>query len=89
MIFNENKHRFRNVYPRPVYRDSVWYKMIVDGRCKDPALREHQTFKRRFGVSWARFNSLYEQCLDWRIEKVRLDSVILRMHCLPIDLLIF
>ena len=42
--------KFRRVFPRPNYRDSVWWRMLEKGDCKIPGSREYKLFRRRFGV---------------------------------------
>ena len=33
---------------RPACWQSTWWRMLADGRCKDPETPEHQLFRRRF-----------------------------------------
>ena len=39
--------KFRRVFPRPNYRDSVWWRMLEKGDCKIPGSREYKLFRRR------------------------------------------
>jgi hypothetical protein len=62
--------RTRNTYDRPDYTKSIWFEMLHKGLCKVPTNREHQIFRRRFGVTYARFKSIYDAALDWKVVEV-------------------
>ena len=40
-----NKPTTRRVFPRPNYKESTWWKMLEDGRCKTPGTREAKLFR--------------------------------------------
>ena len=60
-----NKPTTRRVFPRPNYKESTWWKMLEDGRCKTPGTREAKLFRRRFAVPFARFAEFCELAESW------------------------
>jgi hypothetical protein len=75
--------RFRNVYERPDYSQSVWWLMLEKGNCKVPGHREHTLFRRRFGVGFLRFKEFCESARGWDITK-ETDAV--GRLCVPLEL---
>jgi hypothetical protein len=49
--------------PRPQYRQSYWFKMLVNQRDRlaDPTCKEGRQFRRRFSVPFC----MYEELLGW------------------------
>ena len=66
---NGNGQRFRHVFARPNYKESVWWRMLEKGDCKIPRTREYKLFRRRFGVGFERFKTFCEATRDWDITK--------------------
>lgn len=62
---NVPRKRFRRIYPRPDYKESVWWKMLEKGDCKIPGSREYKLFRRRFGVRFERFKNFCETARNW------------------------
>jgi hypothetical protein len=48
--------------------------MLQKGTCKLPAHRDHQVFRRRFGVTFARFKSIVETARTWTQQPDKPDS---------------
>ena len=52
---------------RPDYRQSTWWRMLADGRCKDPETPEHQLFRRRFTVPFTMYADIVKKARDWGV----------------------
>jgi hypothetical protein len=66
---NADRKKFRRVFPRPDYKQSVWWLMLSKGDCKIPGTREYKLFRRRFGVGFERYRDFCEAASDWDISK--------------------
>ena len=64
-----NEPRRRRVFSRPNYKESTWWKMLEDGRCKIPGTREARLFRRRFAVPFARFAEFCEIAESWETDE--------------------
>ena len=62
---NVPRNRYRRIFPRPDYKESVWWKMLEKGDCKIPGTREYKLFRRRFGVRFERFKNFCETARTW------------------------
>ena len=66
---SKSERRYRRVFPRPDYKQSVWWKMLEKGDCKVLGTREYQLFRRRFGVGFGRFKTFCEAAREWDTTK--------------------
>ena len=48
---------------------SVWWQMLEKGDCKIPSHREHERFRRRFGVTFERFKFIVDHAKGWAIDE--------------------
>lgn len=58
----------RHIYPRSDYTSSLWWIMLQNGRVNLPHHREHAVFRRRFGVTFARFHIIVDFAKSWKDE---------------------
>ena len=59
------RKRYRRVFQRPNYSESVWWRMLEKGECKIPGTREYKLFRRRFGVGFERYKTFCEAARTW------------------------
>ena len=61
---NGPRKRYRRVYSRLNYKESVWWRMLEKGDCKIPGTREYKLFRRRFGVGFERYRLFCQATRD-------------------------
>lgn len=64
----EKPKRFRKVVPRAPFADSVWWRLLVKGDCKVVGHTQHSLFRRRFGVTYARYAWIVHTASSWVID---------------------